>query len=77
MVMFRDYATRKARALGLAGTVQNLPDGSVRVVAEGEESVLMKYLEKLHKGSVLSRVDSVSAEWSDKFEHFERFDILY
>lgn len=77
MVMFRDYAARKARSLGVTGTVRNLTDGSVRVVAEGEEAVLAAYLEKLRKGSVLSRVDAVSAKWSDQLEHFAGFDIVY
>ena len=26
LVMFRDFARRKARKLGIAGTVENLPD---------------------------------------------------
>jgi len=77
MVMFRDFACRNARSLGLTGTVRNLPDGSVRVAAEGEEAALGKFLERLHRGSLLSRVDSVSAEWSDAFEHFGSFDIVY
>ena len=77
MVMFRDFACRNARSLGLAGTVQNLSDGSVRIVAEGDKSALEKFLEKLHKGSLLSRVDSVSAAWSDTLEHFKHFDIVY
>lgn len=77
MVMFRDFACRKARGLGLAGTAQNLPDGSVRIVAEGDEKKLFEYFGKLREGSLLSRVDSVEAIWSDAFEDFSGFDIVY
>ena len=40
LVMYRDFAWRKAHGLGLKGEVQNLKDGTVRVVAEGPEEVL-------------------------------------
>ena len=33
MVMFRDFAQRKALGLRLCGEVMNLPDGTVRVIA--------------------------------------------
>ena len=77
MVMFRDFACRKARSLGLSGTVQNLSDGSVRVVAEGDESVLREFAKKLRKGSILSRIDCVECRWGGVLEHFEGFDIVY
>ncbi len=77
MVMFRDFACRKARGLGLSGIVQNLSDGSVRVIAEGDDAALQQYLAKLHRGSILSRVDAVEALWSEKLEHFSRFAIVY
>ena len=38
LVMFRDFVTRKARARGIVGTVKNNPDGSVSVVAQGDEA---------------------------------------
>ncbi len=79
LVMFRDFAQRKARSLGIIGTVQNMSDGSVQVVARGEESLLTKYIALLHKGSVLSRVDGVSVVWTspDTTSSFSDFEILY
>ncbi len=77
MVMYRDFATRKARGLRLTGEVQNLPDGTVRVVAEGSKEQLEKYVQKLWKGSIMSRVDDVHVEWKPATNSFSSFDIRY
>lgn len=36
-VMFRDSCRQEAARLGIAGWVTNQPDGSVRLVAEGDD----------------------------------------
>lgn len=77
MVMYRDYARRGAVRLGLTGTVQNLKDGTVEVVAQGEEGVLKKYIERLKRGSLLSRVENVELEWKEAEKRFDRFTISY
>jgi acylphosphatase len=77
MVMFRDFVCRHARELGLFGTVRNLKDGSVSVVAQGEEISLKKLIDYLHQGPVLSRVDRVDVEWRQPRETFSDFRILY
>jgi len=77
MVMFRDFACRNARALGVLGTVRNCADGSVCVVAEGEEEALLQLLKKLHQGSFLARVEHVEAVWSQPIGGFKGFTIAY
>jgi acylphosphatase len=77
MVMFRDFAQRKARGFDLVGWVKNLPDGSVEVVAQGEPDTLRRYIELLHEGSILSRVDSVAVDWRAPSGHFDDFTIVY
>lgn len=77
MVMFRDFVQRKARARGVVGTVKNNPDGSVLVVAEGEEAKLQELLSLLYQGSVFSRVDRVEEHWNESLGEFKSFDILY
>ena len=76
-IMFRDFTKRGARALGLLGTVKNFPDGSVHVIAQGEEEQLKKLIERLERGSLWSRIDNVAVSWSEPVHTFERFDILY
>lgn len=75
--MFRDFTQRKGSGLGLAGTVQNLRDGTVEVVAQGERAKLEQLIAKLHRGSLLSRVDAVDVAWREPSERFDRFRIVY
>ncbi|MBI3587919.1 acylphosphatase [Candidatus Micrarchaeota archaeon] len=42
-VGYRDRVLEKALELGIAGFVENEPDGSVKVVCEAEEGVLQKF----------------------------------
>ena len=77
MVMFRDFIQRKARALGIAGTVENREDGSVRVLAQGIDSALEKLVEHLHKGPFLARVARVTVSWKKPVETLRDFKIIY
>lgn len=77
MVMYRDFAQRMAWLNKLSGEVQNLPDGTVRVVAEGERERLERFLKKLHTGPLLARVESVSYEWQEATGNFTKFSIIY
>ena len=77
LVMYRDFAQRKARSLGIVGTVENLSDGSVEVVAQGTPDQLKQFIERLHEGSVLARVENVAVEWRTPTTHFDDFRIKY
>lgn len=74
-VMFRDFAARKARGLGLAGFVRNERGGSVEVVAQGERAALLELIEHLKRGSLLSRVERVDVAWRTPEQPFDRFSI--
>ena len=77
LVMYRDFAQRKARGLKLTGEVTNLSDGTVRVIAEGSREALERYLLKLHKGSVLSHVTGVAPAWLPATGEYRGFSITY
>jgi acylphosphatase len=77
MVMFRDFTQRKARGLGIVGEVENLPDGTVRVRAEGERESLEKLVAHLKRGSLLSKVEDVKAEWKEPTGMYTKFLIRY
>lgn len=58
-VGFRYATWRKANEYGLAGAVRNLADGSVLVIACGEEAQLAQLRDWLWLGPRYSRVDNV------------------
>ena len=77
LVMYRDFAQRKARGLKLVGEVENLPDGTVRVIAEGPRDSLERYLEKLKGGPLLARVEHVAPTWRSAVGGYKDFLITY
>ncbi|MDO8604163.1 MAG: acylphosphatase [bacterium] len=77
LVMFRDFTKREARSLGIKGTVKNNPDGTVSVIAEGDEVVLHAFLKLIGKGPILARVDGVKGDWKEPLGEYKNFDILY
>lgn len=76
-VMYRDFATRKARGLKLTGAVRNKSDGTVHVIAEGPRERLEAYIEKLKQGSVLSYVEHVAHTFLPATGEHKKFDINY
>jgi acylphosphatase len=60
-VGFRRYVRNWARRLDLAGWVQNQPEGTVEVVAEGTEASLTRLLRLLHGGPPGARVTDVES----------------
>jgi acylphosphatase len=58
-VGFRDATLREGRRLGLLGWVQNRLDGTVEVVAEGEDRALDQLERFLRQGPRLARVVGV------------------
>jgi len=75
-VWFRKYTKDKADELGLKGTVQNQPDGSVYIEVESENAEKLKqFTEWLYQGSPLSKVTDVIIEAGDKCLGFKDFEI--
>ena len=77
LVMFRDFATRKARGFGIVGRVKNLADGSVSVIAEGDQGNISHFLELLHKGSLLAKIESIDIHYRKPTGEFNDFKIDY
>jgi acylphosphatase len=58
-VYFRQSARVEAKTLGIRGSAQNLPDGSVDVLAQGSAAAVEKLRVWLHHGPAHARVDEV------------------
>lgn len=75
-VSFRDSSRRKARELNLSGWVRNEPDGTVWIVAEGEEEKLKELIEWCKNDSDYAKIDKVDAEWGEFTGQFNDFVII-
>ena len=74
-VFFRAFTARVARFLGICGWVRNEEDGGVKIVAEGERSVLLSFLKKIKKGPPLAKVRSLRVRWADAKGEFDSFEV--
>ncbi len=64
-VGFRAFIRNKARDAAIAGYAENLADGRVEVVAEGERDELEHLLVHLRNGPSHARVDDLEVEWGE------------
>ncbi len=74
-VRYRDFVQGVATELGLGGFAENLPDGTVRVVAQGPLDTLKAFVDRLNEGSVLSEVRGVAVSWRTPDRQFDDFTI--
>lgn len=58
-VGFRWWTRHRAEDLGLTGSVENLPDGSVRVMARGPRAALDRFEAALRDGPSVARVEGL------------------
>jgi acylphosphatase len=77
MVMFRDFVQRNAGKLGISGTVKNVPNGTVFIVAQGDKDNLDKLIGKLNAGPLLAKVERVQVKWREPRGDFEGFKIVH
>jgi acylphosphatase len=76
-VGYRYFAMRVATACGVAGTVRNLPDGSVEVVAEGKAAAVADFRKQLERGPALSRVTWVDETELEPTGRYKTFDVEF
>ena len=76
-VSYRYYTMREAKTLGVTGWVRNERDGSVKVVAEGDEQSLESLLRFLEEGPPAARVRSASASWSLATGEYATFEVHF
>ena len=76
-VFFRQTTMHQARQLHLTGWVRNEPDGTVQVVAEGDEPALRQFSAFLRQGPPGARVESVAETWQDAAPEFSQFSVRF
>lgn len=72
-VGYRAFAQRVAERLGLNGYAQNMPDGSVKIIVEGEKGAIEEFIEECRRGPPLSEVENVDVKWGEYKGEFDNF----
>jgi len=77
MVLYRDSVRRQARKLDLTGWVMNQSDGTVQIIAEGEEESLKELIKWCYNGPILAKVEKIDIDWQEAACQFDKFEIKY
>jgi acylphosphatase len=75
-VYFRLFTQNKAKHFAVNGSVRNLPDGRVEIIAEAENIVIEKFIQWCRKGPVTARVDRIDIVELESEDALTSFDIL-
>lgn len=75
-VFFRQFAKERADSLRIFGYAKNMEDGTVEVVAQGEEALLKTFLESISAGPENAQVESLNVMWGKVEEEYSQFDQL-
>ena len=76
-VGFRFTTVEIARNVDIRGYVQNLMDGSVKLVAEGAEDDLNRFMRDLRDAHIYRYVTGEDVHWSDAKGEYTAFSIRY
>lgn len=74
-VGFRYQTRRVAAGFEVTGTVRNLPDGRVELVAEGDESELTGFREAIRDSGLRGFIRNEEVAWSEARGDFRGFVI--
>jgi acylphosphatase len=74
-VYYRQSTKRKATTIGIVGTVQNLPNGDVKIIATGEKQQLEGFIEWCKKGPTQAKVVQLTIE-PILLQPFKGFEII-
>ena len=76
-VFYRDSTMRRARELGLAGFVQNQPDGTVLIEAQGPREVLKSLIKWAHDGPPAAVVNEIKVSYVAPKTDLTGFEVRY
>ncbi|HSP35141.1 MAG TPA: acylphosphatase [Thermoanaerobaculia bacterium] len=76
-VGYRFFATRVARRLGLKGAIQNLRDGTVEALVEGEGEKIDEWIEELKEGPRYAEVTQIDQEKREFTGRLGDFDVKF
>ena len=65
-----------ANDLHVKGVVLTKPDGSIKVIAEGEETALREFTETIKTGKVFSETENFYVKWSESTRNLGNFFVV-
>lgn len=74
-VGFRYLSQKEAQKLGFTGYVKNLDDGSIELIAEGEEKDLKNFINWCYNGVGIAQVRKIEQNWSKPTGSFSGFKV--
>ena len=75
-VGFRYTAKTVAAGFEITGTIRNLPDGRVELVAEGRREELDAFHAALHDAGLAGFIRDKQVSWADAKNEFRGFEIV-
>jgi acylphosphatase len=75
-VGFRYWTVKLARSLFMNGWVRNMPDGSVKIQAQGDSVNMAAFIDDLENGPPGAMVRKIITEPSAVNENLKSFEIL-
>lgn len=76
-VYYRASTEKEAIKLGLSGWVRNLDNGDVEATLQGEEELVSKMLEWMHKGPIMAKVEKVVVKELEEKQSLKEFLVRY
>ena len=76
-VYFRAYTEREANRLGVNGWVRNRSDGTVEILAEGEDTKVGEIIAWSRHGPGMARVENVDVSYEKYTGEFTSFSTKY
>ncbi len=76
-VWYRAHTREKAVELGLSGSVRNLPDGTVEIVAQGDQGSVDALVQWAWTGSPSSHVTGVEVQDYDEAGDLTSFEVRH
>lgn len=75
-VGFRYTARTVAAGFEVTGTVRNLPDGRVELLAEGTKAELTAFQEAIRDAGLAACIRHEDASWAEALNEFKGFEIV-
>ncbi len=74
-VFFRAFAKQNANKLSIVGYVKNLRNGSIEIIAQGDELKIKKFLDLMRAGPMMAKVEDFKVSYEDIDPDCEFFDM--